>query len=159
MDTERQPTGELTKLADIVNDIEFAMLTTVDLEGSLRSRPLATRQFDSDGGLWFFTSISSGKIAEIDSHRRVNLSYSRPAHQNYASISGVTQVIRDEAKARELWTPMLLAWFPDGVDDPDLVLLRVLVEEAEYWDLPTGRSYRLPGRTPPPDHSRIDLTD
>ena len=28
------------------------------------------------------------------------------------------------------------AWLPGGPDNPDAVLLRVDVEEAEYWDTP-----------------------
>jgi hypothetical protein len=35
---------------------------------------------------------------------------------------------------RELWDPMVKAWFPQGVEDPNLVLLRLDVERGEYWD-------------------------
>ena len=42
--------------------------------------------------------------------------------------------MRDRAKIEELWQPHLKAWFPDGVDTPDIALLKVSVEKAEYWD-------------------------
>ncbi|HET6646146.1 MAG TPA: pyridoxamine 5'-phosphate oxidase family protein, partial [Pyrinomonadaceae bacterium] len=32
----------------------------------------------------------------------------------------------------------LKAWFPEGVDQPDLALLRVGIEKAEYWDSPSS---------------------
>ncbi len=64
------------------------------------------------------------KIGEIDEHRRVSLSYCRPARETYVRASGITQILRDEAKALERWTPALRPWLGSGFDDP----------EAEYWD-------------------------
>jgi general stress protein 26 len=37
------------------------------------------------------------------------------------------------------------AWFPDGLDDPDLALLRVHVEAAEYWDSPSSTMVHIVG--------------
>ena len=44
------------------------------------------------------------------------------------------EVVRDRAKIEELWKPQLRAWFPEGVETPDIALLKVSVERAEYWD-------------------------
>ena len=49
----------------------------------------------------------------------------------------------DPAKARELWSPFLKAWFPQGLDDPDLVLIRVEVESAEFWDVASKKMMTL----------------
>ncbi len=35
----------------------------------------------------------------------------------------------------ELWRPAYRAWFPQGLDDPPLALLKMDVEQAEYWDM------------------------
>jgi hypothetical protein len=40
---------------------------------------------------------------------------------------------------------VLKAWFPDGLGDPDLALLRVRVEKAEYWDAPSSKMVQLAG--------------
>ena len=45
-------------------------------------------------------------------------------------------MVRDAAKAKELWNPGIEAWFPSGPDDPGIVLLKVHAEGAEYWDTP-----------------------
>lgn len=134
MDVQPQSTPELTHLGDLIGSIEIAMLATLEEDGMLRSRPLQTLQMDSEGALWFMTTISSPKIGEMDQHRRVNLSYCRPERQTYVSVSGVTQILRDEHKAHELWRSELKAWLP-RVDDPEVVLLKVSVEAAEYWDV------------------------
>jgi general stress protein 26 len=135
----------LARLADLIADAEVAMLTTEDADGTLRSRPLMTLEMDEQGRLWFFTELSTRKVGEMDRHRKVNLSYADVARQSFVSISGRVRLLRDPDKARDLWTQRVKPWFPSGLDDPDLGLLEVTVEEAEYWDVPTSRMLRLFG--------------
>jgi len=137
----------LARLADLIADAEVAMLTTEEPDGTLRSRPLMTLEMDQEGRLWFFTNLSTRKVGEMDQHRKVNLSYADVARQAFVSISGRVRLLRDEEKARELWTQRVKPWFPSGLDDPDLGLLEVTVEEAEYWDVPANRMQRLFGLT------------
>jgi general stress protein 26 len=127
------------KLAALIKDIQFAMLTTVEPDGTLRSRPMATQKQEFDGDLWFFTGVSSPKVAEIRQDHQVNVAFADPNNDAYVSISGTAQLVRDRKKMEELWNPVLKAWFPDGLDDPDLALLKVTATGAEYWDSPNGK--------------------
>lgn len=145
MDTKPQATPQLRRIAELVSEIEIAMLVTAEADGALRSRPLRTLQMDAEGALWFMTTISSPKIGEMDEHRRVSLSYMRPTSERYVWASGVTQILRDDEKARELWTPGLRPWLPCGRDDPETVLLKVTIEEAEYWEGGRGEVISLAG--------------
>lgn len=120
------------------------MLTTID-GGHLRSRPMSTQKFEFDGDLWFFTSDDTHKVEEIQKDDRVNVSYATPDDNHFVSVSGRTEIVKDRAKIEELWNPILKAWFPDGLDDPHLCLLRVRVEQAEYWDSPSGTLVQLVG--------------
>ena len=132
-------------LATLIQDIKMAMFTTADAGGSLRSRPMATQQQEFDGDLWFFTQASSPKVAEAESHPQVNLSYADPGATKYVSISGTAELVRDAAKNKELWNPIYKAWFPKGLEDPELALLKVSVESAEYWDSPSSKMVQLAG--------------
>ena len=125
---------ELERVRKLIEGIEFAMLTTEEDDGHLRSRPMATLQLDGDGALWFFTGAGSHKMEEIGHHRQVNLAYMDKGRDRYVSISGRAELVRDRAKIEELWNPIYKAWFPEGLNDPDLALLKVSVERAEYWD-------------------------
>ena len=136
---------DIEKIRDLVKDIRFAMLTTIDTDGSLRSRPMATQDAEFDGDLWFFTPGTSPKVDEVERDERVTLSYTEPDDNRYVSISGTAQLVRDRAKIKELWNPALKAWFPEGLDDPDLALLRVRVEKAEYWEYPSSKMVQLAG--------------
>jgi general stress protein 26 len=144
---KKQPQADpnMQKLADLIAEAGIAMLATAEPDGTLRSRPLATLEMDSEGKLWFFTAMSSGKVSEIDQHRKVNLSYVNLDKQDYVSVSGHARLFRDPEKMRELWTPWVEPWFPEGLDDPDLGLLEVTVDDAEYWDAPASKTQRLFG--------------
>jgi general stress protein 26 len=135
----------IKKLHDLVKDIKFAMLTTVEEDGTLRSRPMATQEFEFDGDLWFFTNANAPKVDEAQRNQHVNVSYAAPNDQKYVSVSGTAQLVRDRQKIEELWNPLYKAWFPKGLDEPDLALLKVSVDKAEYWDSPSGPVVRLVG--------------
>jgi general stress protein 26 len=95
MKKEPQSDAGMQKLANLIEAASIAMLTTEEADGSLRSRPLATLQMDADGKLWFFTALSSGKVGEIDQHRKVNLSYANIEKHNYVSVCGSARLFRD----------------------------------------------------------------
>ena len=133
------------KFQEMVSDIRFAMLTTVCGDGSLRSRPMATLDSPFDGDLWFFTDDDSHKIDEITQEHHVCVNYAEPGKQKYVSVSGLASLVHDKQRAKELWTPAAKAWFPRGVDDPHLGLLRVRVQAIEYWDSPSSKMVQLAG--------------
>lgn len=135
----------IEKLNELIKGIKVAMLTTVDTDGTLRSRPMYTQENEAGGDLWFFTDTDSAKAEEIAKDPRVNVSYADPDSQRYVSLSGTAEMLHDRAKMKELWNPVAKGWYPDGPEDPRLALLRVNVEKAEYWDTPSGRMVQLAG--------------
>ncbi len=133
------------KLYDLIKDVKIAMMTTVDTDGTLHSRPMHGAKADEHGDLWFFTRIQSPKITEISRDNEVNLAYGDTSGQNYVSISGKAEVVRDRERIKELWSEPLRAWFPDGSDDPTIALIRVHPVKGEYWDSPSSTLVHLYG--------------
>ncbi len=139
MATATELDHSLEKLRELIKDIDFCMLTTIEEDGSLRSRPMSTnKEVDENGDLWFFIDGSSHKVTEIDRHEQVNVSFSAPDKQSYVSLSGTAALVKDRAKMQELWKPELKAWFPQELNEPDIALLKVSATKAEYWDAPAG---------------------
>lgn len=139
MSTAMVPTEDLQKLRDMVKEIDFCMLTTIDERGDLHSRPMSSNgEIDDNAEIWFFTGASSHKVSEINDSPRVNVSFADPQNQNYISITGRARLVRDRKKIEELWKPQFQMWFPKGKDDPNVALLRVTAEKAEYWDSPSS---------------------
>ena len=121
------------QLRERVDKIKFCMFTTADPDGTLRSRPLTTLQAEPDGTIWFFVAGNGEVAAAVTANPNVNLAYADTSDGVYATLCGSAYLIHDRMKIEELWTPMAAAWFPEGPSDSNLALLRVDVDEAEYW--------------------------
>ncbi len=134
LDSERDVQLEpMAELWEKIRSVRTAMLTTIDSNGRLRSRPMATQ--DKEGGktLWFFAGANSSKVVDIACDDRVQLSYASTDKDLYVTVSGRARAYKNEVKARELWNAYAKAWFPGGPDDPNLALIEVTLEQAEYW--------------------------
>lgn len=125
---------KIEKVRELIKDIDFAMLTTVNEDGRLLSRPMSTQEVEFDGDLWFITSVDTGKAGDIQRESQVNVAYAKPEKQRFVSVSGTAVLVNDRAKIDELWSPVYKAYFPNGKDDPNLRLIKVRVDQAEYWD-------------------------
>jgi general stress protein 26 len=131
------PTGRaqgLSRLWPMIKDMRVAMLATWDGE-HLRSRPMHAHIDEAAGELCFFTRLDSGKTREARHYDEVNVAFADNAGQTWVSISGRARIDMDGEVIRRFWTPMAAAWFPEGLDDPELALLRIEPEIAEYWDM------------------------
>jgi general stress protein 26 len=123
------------RLWSAIKDIKFAMFTTRHRDGHLHSRPMTTQNgsLDEDSSLWFFMSRRNEVIADIASEPAVSVAYADTDADDYVAVAGQARVIDDMAKKRRLWSKMTQAWFPGGVDDPDLALVEVRITRADYW--------------------------
>lgn len=128
----------IEKIAELIKDLRIAMLVSLDETGSPRARPMATQDAPFDGTLWFLTAVNSEKVREIANNSRVNVVYANSAASSYLSVTGTATIVDDRARVKEFWNPFMRAWF-DSPEDPDIRLLHVVVDEAEYWDTPGGR--------------------
>lgn len=153
------------KVLEIMRSDRFCMLTSVGVgdEGRLHSHPMTPQEVTDAGQAWFFLDATSEQAANINAEKRVNLAFADGS--TWLSVAGHGTVVHDAAKADELWNPMVEAWFPDGKSSPDLALLRVDPDSAEYWDTPGGRiasvlafaRTHLTGARPPGHSESVDL--
>ena len=127
----------INKVPDIINDSHIGMFTTINEAGALVSRPLAVQEVKDDGDMWFFTSATTSQVAHIRANPAVNVSFGK--RTEWVSVAGTAEVVTDRQLIHDMWNQVVEAWFPDGPDDPDVVLLRVDAASAEYWDSPGGR--------------------
>ena len=137
-----QASAELTHVAKLIENIPIAMLTTLDAEGALASRPMTILEMDAQGALWFFTDVRSSKLEQL---RAVNLSFTDRGQGDYVSLSGHGEIDTDRARIRGLWTVFAKPWFPDGPESENLALLKFLPDTADYWDGPSSKMVRAFG--------------
>ena len=121
------------RLLNLIENQKNAMLITKQNDGLLKSRPMWISKLEQDGTMWFFNNENSCKANEIKEHPQVNLSFKDEKKQEYISVSGEAEIVTDREKMKELMTPTVKAWFPEGIDDPDISLIKVNFEKGAYW--------------------------
>lgn len=130
----------LSDISEEMRDIDFCMLSTKSETGGLAGRPMSNnRDVDYDGDSWFFAYESARFVAEIGRDPHVGLGFSgaksllgKPGI--FIHIAGRAQVIRDKAAFAEHWVEDLERWFPQGIETPGMVMLKVSAERIHYWD-------------------------
>ena len=149
-------TESIKKVTDIINDSRIGMLTTINEDGALVSRPLAVQDVQEDGDMWFFTSAGSSQVAQVQANPAVNVAFGK--NTEWVSVAGTAEVVTDRRKIHELWNQAVEAWFPDGPDAPEVVLLHVDSDSAEYWTSPGGTAATaLQWIKSKVTHSRMDV--
>jgi len=133
------------KLWSLIKDMKFGMFTTRHENGHLHSRPMTTqnKKIDEDDSLWFFMSRSAESVQDLAHDVQVNVAYAHPGDDTYVSVSGTASIEEDAAVRQRLWSKPTEAWFPKGVDDPDLALVRVRISHAHYWDVKSSKLVQL----------------
>ena len=127
---------DLAPLRSMLKSLPIAMFNTVAHDGSVVSRPLQVLEFDDEGVLWFATGLDTDKAAEIRARPHIGLSFADHHANSFVSVSGPARLVQDREKIDALWSPPMSIFFPQGKDDPNLTLVRVEVERAEYWNGP-----------------------
>lgn len=132
----------LNKFKKLVNDINVCMFITHNSNGD-HTRPMATIEVEESGTLWFFSDIRSIKVEEVSTDNSVHLVYAHPGKDSYLDVWGKAQVVTDRQAIKDKWSPMVKAWFPQGVDDPNICLVSVQPQNCYYWDSETGKMVKF----------------
>lgn len=120
-----------------IEDLNVGMLTTRAGE-HLRGRPMSAIPRRDDNVIWFLTDGQTHKEAELQQDPRACVLFADPGNHTYLSLSGEVTMSRDRALIRSLWNVALDAYWPDGPDASDVLLLGFRPREGEYWDAPSN---------------------
>ena len=129
----------------LIKDNRFAMMTHRHADGALRSHPLTTQNRSLDPGepLYFFVSNKTELGQRLRADGNVCISYADPKNDVYVSVSGQARISEDLDTKRRLFNALAKAWFPRGAEDPDLELVEVEIQHAEYWNIKESKTSQL----------------
>jgi len=132
-------------LWSLIKDTKFGMLTHRHGDGLLHSHPLTTQNQDIDerDALFFFVPKDGDVARHVASDGIVNVSYANTDDDSYVSVAGRAALVEDASLKQRLFNAVAKAWFPQGVEDPNLGLLEVRIVEAEYWDSKNSKMVQL----------------
>jgi general stress protein 26 len=119
-------------LQDLIEDVDVAMMITFSGGQTPHARPMQIAEVSGDGELYFATSMDSAKLRDIETDPRVMLIMQRGS--TYVSLLGTAHPSTDRDLINRLWSEAWQVWFPGGQKDPNIVILQIEPQEAEYWD-------------------------
>lgn len=153
-------------IGQIIEDLRVAMVTTLPADGIPVSRPMYVQEVDENGHLWFFALQNSALMRQVRENHRVNVTFSSVEQSKFLSTSGIATEIYDRKKMEEIWDSNLKGWFTEGLETEGLVLLRLEMEDVEFWDEPSSPVARAMGFVKkmarediyqPGRHQKVDL--
>lgn len=133
-------TMTLPELSKKMQKIDFCMLSAKDAAGVISSRPMSNNgEVDYDGDSYFFSYTDTRKIRELTADPTVSLTFTAPPSLLgkpgiFIAVEGHASLIADKVVFEAHWTSDLDRWFPQGIDTPGIVLIKVKADTAEYWD-------------------------
>jgi general stress protein 26 len=128
----------LSLIDEKIKGMRSCLFVTHGPENDFRARPMATQDITFDGSVWFMTDQRSDKYAELQQDNRVGLEYAHSNGVRFVSLYGHAEFVTDHSKIKEFWNPFYKAWFTDE-NDPNIGLLKVVIDRAEYWDNKGGK--------------------
>ena len=130
----------LADLSEKMRKIDFCMMSTKTSSGVIANRPMSSNgDTEYDGESYFFSYDNTSKINDIDRDPCVTLAFceapsmlGRPGM--FISIEGKASLVRDRSMFDDHWVKDLERWFPQGVETPGLLLIKVQADRLKYWD-------------------------
>lgn len=130
----------LSDLSKKMAKLDFAMLITQSADGGQTARPMSNNgDVEYDGDSYFFAYEQSRKIGEIRANDTVGLSYTGAVGMLggpplFVAVEGVASLSTDKAIFADHWTKDLDRYFPEGMDTPGVVMIRVSAKAIRYWN-------------------------
>ncbi len=136
MSTENLKSKEaIEKLQTMVNSIDIGMLCTrPDSKGNIHTVPMSRQEVDDEGNIWFLFSAESESHQNLQKNSKVTLIYSNVKSYEFLTVDGIGEISTDQARIDKYWNKMIEAWFEKGRQDPNIRLLKVVTDDAYYWD-------------------------
>jgi general stress protein 26 len=129
MDETADPAEVRERMWEKMAKSPFVMVTLI---GSDKHAEPLTAQLDEDvtGKFWFYTR-KDNRIAPGGPAMAQHMSKD---HKIFACIHGTLVEETDSAVIDRHWSNMVEAWFEGGKDDPNLLMLRFELQDAEIWE-------------------------
>ena len=132
-----ETTASFKEVGEKIKGLRTCMFVTHAPEG-LKARPMGNQDLDFDGSVWFMTDKRSNKYKEIEANPMVGLEYAHSNGVRFVSLTGTAEFVYDKQKIHDFWNPFYKAWF-ENEEDPNIILIKVNVSRAEYWDNKGGK--------------------
>jgi general stress protein 26 len=116
---------------------KYCVLATAGQDG-IAARVLQPFPPGPDLEVWLGTSPRSRKAAQLRADPRATLIYEDDRRAACVVLSGRIELVEDLAERRRRFMPSWWAFWPEGPESADFVLLRFAPQAIEVWDASRG---------------------
>lgn len=120
-----------------VEKLQVGMLTT-RAGSDMRGRPMTAIARRDENRIWFLSDAETHKEAELRQDPRACVLFADPKEHTYVSLSGEVEISRDRDLIKSFWNVAVDTYFPQGPDDPSVILIGFQPEQGEFWDAPSN---------------------
>lgn len=119
---------------ETIEKVPLCFAVTVDESGvDANARIVQPSDLSDDWTVGFLTSYGCRKSAELRRTGRLTLAYECDAEGAYVSLMGAVRFVDDIDAKRAQWHEDSDEWFPNGPEDPDVVLVELTTDRIELW--------------------------
>lgn len=134
----------IEKIKDTIGQSSVCFFCTgIKERQSFATRPMSVQEVDDNGNCWFLSADDSYKNAEISTDDHVQLLFKGSDYSDFLSLYGIATISKDIGLIKELWKPIIKAWFTEGENDPRITVIKVTPQEGYYWDNKSGNLVAL----------------
>jgi len=124
----------IPQIATLINQIDVCLFATRGDDGQLHARPMSNNgQVEWDGQSWFFAPTDGRLVTELRADPAAVAAYRAEGGFAFVSVSGRATIETDPELKERYWLDDLERWFPNGPADPNVALIRLDAEEAQWW--------------------------
>lgn len=116
---------------------KFCLVTTVGHDG-VSARVLQPFPPDPDLSVWFGSSASSRKVAELGADPRATVVYQDDSKAACVVLVGRIDVVDSLTVRERRFMPTWYAFWPEGPNSADFVALHFVPHRLEVWDAARG---------------------
>jgi general stress protein 26 len=113
-------------------------MMVIRTDAGILARPMRGVIASDANLIWFFTDRTTETALHAERSCSCCLTYADVKTQTFVSLSGELSLVDDRAEIARLWTEGAAVYFPRGIEDRSLVLLRFAPDNASYWDAPSN---------------------
>ncbi|ORY83133.1 hypothetical protein BCR37DRAFT_294362 [Protomyces lactucae-debilis] len=148
-DNETPVSEQIKEFYELADNTRISMLGTVR-SGNIVTRAMAVSKREGPDFL-YLANIHSQKMRDIEQDDKVNVTFFDASSMSWISVSGKATISQDETKIREIYSPIVLAWFGSesegpytgAADDPRMAIVKVKATRVSYYKSTKGKIGRM----------------
>lgn len=142
LDLKHSKNEKVHEIFKKMKNIKISFLNSFKNE-QISARPMTTFFKDEDySNIYFISPTDSDQIDDFKSTPTATATLSDLSDNIYVECQGHISLTQSKEKIEPFWNEMTEAWFPKGITESDVTLVRLEIANIECWDSSGSTLYK-----------------